>query len=52
VHPEVVAANRGLAAVLTENAKFQMTFGIIKSVPDFTKAVDPAPLVKYVGERP
>jgi aliphatic sulfonates family ABC transporter substrate-binding protein len=52
VHPEVVAANRGLAGVLTENAKFQMTFGIIKAVPDFTKAIDPTPLVKYVGVRP
>ena len=52
VHPEAVAANRGLAGVLAENAKFQMTFGIIKSVPDFTKAIDPTPLVKYVGERP
>jgi len=52
VHPEIVAANRGLAGVLSENAKFQMTFGIIKSAPDFTKAIDPAPLVRYVGERP
>jgi aliphatic sulfonates family ABC transporter substrate-binding protein len=52
VHPDVVAANRGLAGVFTDNAKFQMTFGIIKTVPDFTRAIDPAPLVKYVGERP
>ncbi len=51
VHPEVVAANKGLAGVFTDNAKFQMTFGIIKAVPDFTKAIDPAPLVKYVGDR-
>lgn len=51
VHPEVVAANQGLAGVLSENAKFQMTFGIIKSPPDFTKAIDPAPLAKYLGDR-
>lgn len=52
IHPDIVAANRGLAGVLTDNAKFQMTFGIIKAVPDFTKAIDPAPLVKYIGQRP
>ena len=51
VHPDVVAANKGLAGVLSDNAKFQMTFGIIKAAPDFTKAIDPAPLAKYVGDR-
>jgi aliphatic sulfonates family ABC transporter substrate-binding protein len=51
VHPDVVAANKGLAGVLSDNAKFQMTFGIIKAAPDFTKGIDPAPLAKYVGER-
>jgi aliphatic sulfonates family ABC transporter substrate-binding protein len=51
IHPEVIAANGGLAGVFTDNAKFQTTFGIIKAVPDFTKAIDPAHVAKYVNER-
>jgi len=51
IHPDVIAANAGLAGVLSENAKFQMTFGIVKSVPDFTRAIDPSHVVRYVGER-
>jgi aliphatic sulfonates family ABC transporter substrate-binding protein len=52
IHPEVVAANGGLAGVFTDNAKFQMTVGIIKSVPDFTKAIDSGPVVKYLSRHP
>lgn len=50
LNPRTVAANRGLAGVLSENAKFQTSFGIIKSVPDFTRSIDSGPLMKYVRE--
>jgi hypothetical protein len=49
--PKVIADGRGLAAVLRDNAVFQQEAKIIQTVPDFTKAIDPAPLAKYL-ERP
>jgi aliphatic sulfonates family ABC transporter substrate-binding protein len=42
---------KGMAAVLADNAKFQQTAKIIQSVPDFTKAVDPAPLATYLKSK-
>ncbi len=51
IHPEVVAANKGLAGVLTGIAQFQVTFGIIKAVPDFTKAIESRPGMEYLGRR-
>jgi aliphatic sulfonates family ABC transporter substrate-binding protein len=48
---EATAAGKGLAGVLTDNAKFQQTVGIIQSVPDFTKAVDPGPLALYLQKK-
>ena len=38
-----------MAAVLTDNAKFQQAAKIIDSIPDFRKAVDPEPLARYLG---
>jgi taurine transport system substrate-binding protein len=48
---EAIAAGKGLAGVLADNAKFQQTAGIIQSVPDFTKAVDPGPLALYMQRK-
>lgn len=48
IHPEVVAANRGLAGVLEGIAKFQVSFNLIKAIPDFTKAIDPKPVQEYL----
>ena len=43
------SAGRGMAAVLTDNAKFQQAAKIIDTIPDFSKAVDPEPLARYLG---
>ena len=48
---KVVAANKGMAGVLSDNADFQKGVGIIQSLPDFTKAVDPQPLEAYVRNK-
>ena len=59
MHPQVIAAGKGIAGVMTDNAKFQKSFNIVArileragSVPDYTKAVDPAPLMKYLESMP
>lgn len=45
---KAVAASKGMAGVLGDNARFQKEAKIIESVPDFTKAVDPKPLDAYL----
>ena len=45
---QATASGKGLAGVLADNARFQQTAKIIQAVPDFTKAVDPAPLAAYL----
>ena len=47
--PAAIKADKGMVAVLTDNAKFQKQYKIIDSVPDFTKVVDPGPLETYLG---
>jgi aliphatic sulfonates family ABC transporter substrate-binding protein len=49
--PMAVGSGRGLAGVLADNAKFQRDAKIIEVVPDFGKAVDPAPLAAFVGRK-
>jgi aliphatic sulfonates family ABC transporter substrate-binding protein len=49
--PKVIAAGKGLAGVLKDNADFQKTAKIIQAVPDFTKAIDPAPLARFLEKK-
>src|SRR5262245_43476913 len=48
---QATAAGKGLAGVLTDNAKFQQAAKIIQDVPDFTRGVDPGPLAEYAKRK-
>jgi len=49
--PNAIAANKGLAGILADNAEFQKKSGIITKVPDFTTAVDPSYMAAYLKNK-
>lgn len=45
--PASIAAGKGIAGVMAENAAFQKSVGIIQNVPDYKQAIDSSHLVRY-----
>ena len=45
--PKTIAAGKGIAGIMQENAEFQKSVGIIQSVPDYKQAIDSTHLVRY-----
>ncbi len=49
--PRSIAAGKGIAGIMTENAEFQKAAGIIKAVPDYKQAIDSSHLVRYAKRK-
>lgn len=47
MHPELIKANKGMAAYLSFQADFLKRYGVIEKVPDFTKEIVTKPLEDF-----
>jgi len=45
--PKTIAAGKGIAGIMQQNAEFQKSVGIIQSVPDYKQSIDSTHLVRY-----